>query len=101
MPKKANLQEYISVGELSVGFSENIVQPTDALAGKKLKFYYESGIKAAIDFKDGEALGWGTEEKGPKRKISMFLHGHHAPQGYLFGRFYSLLWRQPVGFHHS
>jgi len=68
MPKKANLQEYISVGELSVGFSENIVQPTDALAGKKLKFYYESGIKAAIDFKDGEALGWETEEKGRKER---------------------------------
>ena len=79
MSTKDKTQEYISVGELSVGFSENIVQPTDALVGKEIKLYYESGKKATIAFKDAEALVWETEDKGSKRKVYVLLHGYHAP----------------------
>ena len=62
-------QEYISVGELSVGFSENIVEPIDALAGKKVKLYYESGKKATITFIDMETLKWETKDKGRAEKF--------------------------------
>jgi hypothetical protein len=75
MSKKDKAQEYISVGELSVGFSENIAQPTDALAGKKIKLNYESGKKATIILKDREALTWETEEK---RHTERFLCSYTA-----------------------
>lgn len=33
------MQKYISVGELSVGFSENIIEPTLDLVGKEFNFF--------------------------------------------------------------
>ena len=45
------------------------MQPTDALVGKEIKLYYESGKKATIAFKDAEALTWETEEKGSKERF--------------------------------
>jgi hypothetical protein len=66
MGKKNKAQEYISVGELSVGFSENIIEPTDALVGKQISLYYESGKKADITFIDREALKWETSGTSQK-----------------------------------
>ena len=85
-------QEYISVGELSVGFSENIVQPTDALVGKEVKLYYESGKKATITFIDVEALKWETEEQGREEK-SFAPTRLSCPVRHLSCGFYRLLWR--------
>jgi hypothetical protein len=61
-------QEYISVGELSVGFSENILPSTKVLVGKTVELDYESGKKATITFSDGETLKWETEEQGYKER---------------------------------
>ncbi len=61
-------QEYISVGELSAGFSENILTPTKALAGRKVKLYRESGSRAVITFTDAESLTWETKNKGRTEK---------------------------------
>ncbi len=56
-------QEYISVGELSAGFSENVVKPTSALAGRLVNLYYESGKKTLITFMDTESLRWEAKDK--------------------------------------
>jgi hypothetical protein len=61
-------REYISVGELSVGFSENVLPSTKVPAGKKVELRYESGKRAIITFTDGEALEWETEEQGRKKR---------------------------------
>ncbi|MFC7392954.1 molybdenum cofactor biosynthesis F family protein [Scopulibacillus cellulosilyticus] len=51
-------KDYISVGELSVGFSENIMQPTDRLVGESLTLFYENGKKSKLTFVDIETLKW-------------------------------------------
>jgi hypothetical protein len=100
MSTKDKTQEYISVGELSVGFSENIVQPTDALVGKEIKLYYESGKKATIAFKDVEALSWETEEKGPKERFVCFYTAIMPRKDIYFVDFIVSYGGQQVGFHH-
>jgi hypothetical protein len=66
MGEKPDTQEYISVGELSLGFSENILPVTDRLVGREVELFYESGKKGRITFIDREALKWETEEEGRK-----------------------------------
>jgi len=68
-------REYISVGGLSVGFSENRLLPTDRLVGKEVSLYYEHGKKASLIFTDIETLKWETEEQGRKEK---FICGYSA-----------------------
>jgi hypothetical protein len=75
MADESKKQEYISVGELSVGFSENILPPTDALAGRRVELYYESGKKAIITFLDIEALKWEIEEQG---RVDKFICSYTA-----------------------
>ncbi|WML31755.1 molybdenum cofactor biosynthesis F family protein [Neobacillus sp. OS1-32] len=65
----SNNQEFISVGELSVGFSENMMQPTSDLIGEQFCFYYENGSKAEISFVDIETLKWTKKENGKHEKM--------------------------------
>jgi hypothetical protein len=67
MDDKDHKQEYISVGELSTGFSEHILPATDNLASRKLQLHYESGKKGIITFTDAETLKWETKERGHKQ----------------------------------
>jgi hypothetical protein len=67
--EKVIAQEYISVGELSIGFSENILPVTDRLVGEQVQLYYESGKKGRITFVDREALKWETEDQGRKEQF--------------------------------
>lgn len=66
----AKEKEVISVGELSVGFSENALVPSHDLAGKQLNLHFEGGRVTSYRFIDGESLVWSTaaaegkEEKG-------------------------------------
>ncbi len=62
-------QEYISVGDLSVGFSENILPSTDALVGKQVSLYYESGKRGTLSFVDEETLKWETEDHDGKERF--------------------------------
>jgi hypothetical protein len=62
-------QEYISVGELSVGFNENIVESTGALVGKEVKLYYESGRETVVTFITREALKWETKYQGSEEQF--------------------------------
>jgi len=62
-------REYISVGGLSEGFSENRLLPTDRLVGKEISLHYEHGKKATLLFADIETLKWETEEQGRKEKV--------------------------------
>lgn len=63
MADESKKQEYISVGELSAGFSENILPPTDALVSRRIELYYDSGKKATLTFVDIETLKWETEDR--------------------------------------
>ncbi len=72
---KEREREYISVGGLSVGFSENRLMPTDRLAGKEISLHFEQGKKATLLFADIETLKWETEEQGRREK---FICGYSA-----------------------
>jgi len=69
MSEKNKGQDYISVGELSVGFSENILPPTDAFIGKQVELHYESGKKGKATFIDIETLKWETEDQGHRERF--------------------------------
>lgn len=69
MDKGDKKQEYITVGELSVGFSENIIEPTDDLVGRHIMLNYESGKKARINCVDTEVLKWETEDRGREERF--------------------------------
>lgn len=49
--------EYISVGDLSKGFSENALAPTKELVGKLLTFYTKENM-SKVAFKDKNLLEW-------------------------------------------
>ncbi len=76
-------QEYISVGELSAGFSENILAPTGTLIGRRVELYYESGKKAAITFTNAESLTWETKGKGRTEK-SVYPYAAIMPRKDIF-----------------
>ncbi|MGY4691451.1 MoaF C-terminal domain-containing protein [Salibacterium sp. K-3] len=57
-------QEFISVGELSVGISENIMQPTENLVGKKLHLYSKEETNYEVIFVDIETLKWSEINNG-------------------------------------
>jgi hypothetical protein len=69
MEDEEKSREYITVGELSVGFSENMLQPVGGLAGKVIELYHESGKKSRIAFLDAEALKWETEQSSGTEKF--------------------------------
>jgi hypothetical protein len=69
MSEKKKKQDYISVGELSVGFSENTLPPTDAFIGKQIELHYESGKKEKVTFIDIETLKWETEDQGRRERF--------------------------------
>jgi hypothetical protein len=60
---------YITVGELSVGFSENVLAGSKALAGKSFKLYYESGARSGVTFLDGQKLRWEPESQVAEERI--------------------------------
>ena len=94
-------REFISVGELSDGFSENILPATDALVGSRITLYFESGKKATITFVDRETLQVGNGGTGIQGEVHMFFHGNHAPERRVFCRFYRILRGQPIDLGHS
>ncbi|WP_112179787.1 MULTISPECIES: molybdenum cofactor biosynthesis F family protein [Paraliobacillus] len=68
-----NTQKFISVGELSVGFSENIIEPTEHLVGKEFSFFYKTGKTGKISFLDRETVKWSElEEDKEVRYISSY-----------------------------
>ncbi|HSB07472.1 MAG TPA: molybdenum cofactor biosynthesis F family protein [Thermodesulfobacteriota bacterium] len=69
MDKGNKKPEYITVGELSVGFSENIIELTDNLVGRQIMLNYEFGKKARITCADTEVLKWETEDQGREEKF--------------------------------
>lgn len=69
MDKGDKKQEYITVGELSVGFSENVIKPTDDLVGRQIMLHYECGKKAWINCADMEVLKWETVDRGREEKF--------------------------------
>ncbi|WP_257347372.1 molybdenum cofactor biosynthesis F family protein [Pseudalkalibacillus decolorationis] len=66
----AKEKDFISVGELSVGFSENMMEPIDKLVGKEFSLYYEDNKKCKISFMDIEALKWLIENGGVEEKFT-------------------------------
>src|SRR5574340_1059214 len=62
-------REYITVGELSVGFSENIMESTDEFVGRDIILHYEFGKKARIRCMDREVLKWETEDQGRRERF--------------------------------
>lgn len=74
MIMKNETPEYISVGELSVGFSENIMEPTNDLVGKTISLYFENGKETQLTFMDIETMKYLTiEGEKEERLISSYL----------------------------
>ncbi len=69
MGEKNKKQDYISVGELSVDFSENTLLPTDAFIGKQVELHYESGKEEKVTFIDIETLKWEPEDQGHRERF--------------------------------
>ena len=65
MAKKKGL---IQVGELAVGFSENILPDTSDLNGKSLTLYFEDGSITSYQFHDNSSLTWKTLEGSDKSR---------------------------------
>lgn len=66
--------EYISVGELSEGFSENMMEPTSGLIGMTLSLYFESGKEMQLTFMDIETMKYRTvDREKEERLISSYL----------------------------
>lgn len=74
MITKNETPEYISVGELSVGFSENIMERTNKLVGKTISLHFESGKKTQLTFIDIETMKYLTiEGEKEERLITSYL----------------------------
>jgi hypothetical protein len=61
-------QDYISVGELSVGFSENTLPSTGCLAGKKIELYLASGKTIRMTFIDNSTVNWEMTDGAAKEE---------------------------------
>jgi hypothetical protein len=72
-------RDYISVGELSAGFSENILPSTDCLAGKKMELHFASGKRAEMVFIDGETANWELTD-GVSREVSVCSYRAIVPR---------------------
>ncbi|TCP30878.1 molybdenum cofactor biosynthesis protein F [Scopulibacillus darangshiensis] len=62
-------KDFISVGELSVGFSENMMQPTNRLVGKDFSLYSEGGKKYRLSVVDIETLKCVIEDGDNEEKV--------------------------------
>jgi hypothetical protein len=58
MSEKSDL---IHVGELAVGFSENVLPDSGELAGSEVKLYFDDGSITHYTFRDAHSLSWQTE----------------------------------------
>ncbi|MBU2511504.1 molybdenum cofactor biosynthesis F family protein [bacterium] len=58
----AKKSELIQVGELAVGFSENVLPDTDDLKGRRFKLYFEDGFVSSYRFLDEKTLAWEIED---------------------------------------
>lgn len=61
-----DLEKFISVGDLSIGMSDNIIPLIDLFAGKTLYLYLEDGAVVNLEFIDNKALKYtktGAEEQ--------------------------------------
>jgi hypothetical protein len=56
-----NKSDLIHVGELAVGFSENVLPDSGELAGSEVKLYFEDGSITHYTFRDAHSLSWQTE----------------------------------------
>ena len=65
--KMAKKTQLIQVGELSVGFSENVLPDTGDLAGKDIKLYFGKGPAIRCHFLDEKTMAW--ETKGRDKKL--------------------------------
>ncbi len=77
-------REYITVKELSEGFSENALQPTELLIGREIELHYESGKKARFTFIDVGTLRWETTDESKKSEIMTCRSTAIAPREGLF-----------------
>ncbi|AIQ12494.1 MoaF C-terminal domain-containing protein [Paenibacillus durus] len=66
--------EYISVGELSVGFSEHSLAPTHELEGSEYTFYYEEGKITRLTFIDSEQVKWVIAVGGSEQSYVSFYN---------------------------
>lgn len=56
--------ELIQVGELAVGFSENVLPDTDQLKGKDIDIFFEDGSTIKYIFHDKHSLTWKSSDGG-------------------------------------
>jgi len=74
MAELTNDREYITVGELSVGFSEHIIVPTYEFVGKNLTLNFDGPKSMVLSFLTNEALSCEITEHGISEKyISSYL----------------------------
>jgi len=78
--RQSRERKYISVKELSIGFSDDILPPDHSLAGKAIELWYESGKKAAITFTNQVVLTWETIDGSKKSGILRCPYAAVAPR---------------------
>ena len=59
----SNKSDLIHVGELAMGFSENVLPDSSELAGKEIKLYFEDGSSTNYKFHDTHRLYWQNERE--------------------------------------
>jgi len=68
MPESGIERDFITVGELSVGFSEHIIVPTYEFVGKSLTLNFEGQKSMVLRFLANEALSCEITENGDSEK---------------------------------
>ncbi len=84
MGDRLDSPDYIPVGGLSVGFSENALPPTGLLAGKEIELFCESGKKTSIAFINPEILTWETVDGCRKERFVAFYTAITPREGVFF-----------------
>jgi hypothetical protein len=72
--------ELIQVGELAIGFSENILPDTSDLKGKHFELFFEDGTVSSYEFKDEHILAWKTTNAHENAAISEETYRTTSPR---------------------
>jgi hypothetical protein len=75
---------YISVGELSVGFSENAIPSTACIAEKKIELFFPLEKQVRMTFIDGETLKWELMDRAHREEFMCPYRAIVPREGFLF-----------------
>jgi hypothetical protein len=77
MKKKSKL---VQVGELAVGFSENILPDTNDLNGKHFKLFFENDVIKDYQFQDEHILTWKITDSSEVKTSNLEIYRATCPR---------------------